>query len=106
MAETDTKEPVAKKAKIEGKEDEKDDLSFEENENGEKYVELSHKKRLTVREYKGSVLIDIREYYEDRKTDEMKPGKKGISLTFDQYETLKAVIGSEMIDKEIDRMQG
>jgi len=29
-----------------------------------------------------------------------------ITLTFDQYETLKAVIGSEMIDKEIERMQG
>jgi hypothetical protein len=27
--------------------------------------------------FKGKRLIDIREYYEDKETGEMKPGKKG-----------------------------
>jgi hypothetical protein len=49
---------------------------------GEKYIELGKKKRATVREFKGTVLLDIREYY--GADDQEKPGKKGISLTLEQ----------------------
>jgi hypothetical protein len=49
---------------------------------GEKYIDLGKKKRATVREFKGTVLLDIREFY--GAGDEEKPGKKGISLTLEQ----------------------
>jgi len=61
---------------------------------GDKYIELGKKKRATVRSFKGTPLIDIREFY-GADGDE-KPGKKGISLTLEQWETLKS--GSSTID--------
>jgi hypothetical protein len=42
-----------------------------------------------VREFKGQTYIDIREYYTDKKTMEMMPGKKGISLNCAQVNELK-----------------
>ncbi|CAD6573219.1 MAG: hypothetical protein CYPHOPRED_005099 [Cyphobasidiales sp. Tagirdzhanova-0007] len=56
---------------------------------GMPFGDLGNKKRVTVREFKGKILIDIREFYEDKNTEEIKPGKKGISLSFEQWETLK-----------------
>lgn len=50
------------------------------------FSQLGKMKFIDVREYKGITLIDIREYYEDKKSGEMKPGKKGISLQKDQWE--------------------
>ncbi|KNZ77749.1 RNA polymerase II transcriptional coactivator SUB1, partial [Termitomyces sp. J132] len=49
---------------------------------GDKYVDLGKKKRATVRSFKGTPLIDIREFYGN--DDDEKPGKKGISLTLEQ----------------------
>lgn len=40
---------------------------------------------MDVREFKGMILIDIREYYETA-DGEMKPGKKGIALNSEQWE--------------------
>lgn len=45
-------------------------------------VELGKKKRATVSSFKGTPLLDIREYYGPE--GEEKPGKKGISLTLEQ----------------------
>jgi hypothetical protein len=42
-----------------------------------------------VREFKGKTYVDIREYYVDKNTMETKPGKKGISLSCEQYQKLK-----------------
>ena len=42
-----------------------------------------------VREFKGKTYIDIREYYVDKNTMDTKPGKKGISLSCEQYQKLK-----------------
>jgi hypothetical protein len=39
--------------------------------------QLGGKKRVTVREFKGKVLVDIREFYEAN--SQMLPGKKGWS---------------------------
>ncbi|CAM9842244.1 unnamed protein product [Pylaiella littoralis] len=50
-------------------------------------IELGNKKFVDVREFKGMILIDIREYYE--KDGEMKPTKKGIALSVDQWEAMK-----------------
>lgn len=56
--------------------------------------ELSSKRRVTVRRFKSSILVDIREFYEDRATGEELPGKKGISLTLEQFTRLKDLIPS------------
>ena len=73
---------------------------MQHNNDGESYVDLGKKKRVTVRDFKGcspaftvwgvsityfikgSTLIDIREYY-GSEGDE-KPGKKGIALSVEQ----------------------
>lgn len=60
---------------------------------GEKYVQLGQKKRVTVREFKGKILVDIREFYGKDKEDE-KPGKKGICLNQEQWACLKKSINT------------
>ncbi|CEP22273.1 Putative RNA polymerase II transcriptional coactivator [Cyberlindnera jadinii] len=52
------------------------------NTDGDRYFE----RRVTLRKFKNTVLVDIREYYES--DGEFKPGKKGISLSVDQWENL------------------
>jgi hypothetical protein len=76
------------------------DVKVFTNPEGERYVDLGQKKRVTVREFKGEhqlhahasmlltertgkVFVDIREFYGKDAEDE-KPGKKGISLNPDQ----------------------
>uniref|UniRef100_A0A8B9PI55 Activated RNA polymerase II transcriptional coactivator p15 n=1 Tax=Apteryx owenii TaxID=8824 RepID=A0A8B9PI55_APTOW len=46
---------------------------------------------VSVRDFKGKVLIDIREYWMDQE-GEMKPGRKGISLNPEQWNQLKEQI--------------
>lgn len=58
----------------------------------ESFFELSGKRRVTVRKFRSSILIDIREYYEDKASGEERPGKKGISLTKEQYEKFKELM--------------
>lgn len=50
-------------------------------------VELSDYKKVTINKFKNNYYVDIREYYRDN-DGEMKPGRKGISLSIDQWETL------------------
>lgn len=52
------------------------------NSEGDKYIELGKKRRAVVRSFKGTALLDIREYY-GAEGDE-KPGKKGIALQLEQ----------------------
>ncbi|KAF9579542.1 Transcriptional coactivator, partial [Lunasporangiospora selenospora] len=49
---------------------------------------LGPKKRLTIRKWQDRTLIDIREYYQD-KDNQTKPGKKGISLTPEQFQLIQ-----------------
>lgn len=82
------------------KADDSNDVEVFTSPEGESYVELGQKKRVTVREFKGKhelhaysnmlltanagkILVDIREFYGKDREDE-KPGKKGISLNPDQ----------------------
>jgi hypothetical protein len=53
---------------------------------------LSNKRFLTVKKWKGKSLIDVREFYE--KDNQVLPGKTGISLTVEQWDALKGLIGS------------
>ncbi|CCE65930.1 hypothetical protein TPHA_0N01490 [Tetrapisispora phaffii CBS 4417] len=48
--------------------------------------DIGKNKRVTVRQFRNINLIDIREYYMDNSSNEMRPGKKGISLTEDLYD--------------------
>nr|CAD7449153.1 unnamed protein product [Timema bartmani] len=52
--------------------------------------ELEKKRFVKVREFKGKVFVDIREYYEA--DGELKPGKKGISLSTMQWHKLKDIV--------------
>ena len=65
-------EPVTKKQKVieeeEGEEednyddhDESTSVILHKNDQGEAFIDLSSKKRLTIRKFKGNTLIDIRE---------------------------------------------
>lgn len=57
-------------------------------------------RRVTVRKFRGKPLVDIREYYRDKNTDELRPGKKGISLNPQQFETLKDVLAA--VQEQLD----
>ncbi|KAF5354778.1 hypothetical protein D9756_005296 [Leucocoprinus leucothites] len=62
--------------------------TVQKNSEGDNYVDLGKKKRATVRSFKDIPLLDIREFY--GAGSEEKPGKKGISLTLEQWQVLKA----------------
>mmetsp|Transcript_32465 Transcript_32465/g.38804 ORF Transcript_32465/g.38804 Transcript_32465/m.38804 type:complete len:113 (-) Transcript_32465:169-507(-) len=100
-------EPPAKKLKTGSadseEEDEKKMKVLEKNDSGEQFLKLGAKKRLTVRTFKSMVLIDIREFYE--KGEKMLPGKKGISLTLDQYKAVRESMVDGTIDAAIKNLQ-
>ena len=89
------KKEAQKKAKESGK-----------NDDGETMFEIGKKKYVNVRVFKGKVLIDIREYYEDNDGN-LKPGKKGIALQVEQWEALKGQIAKtdEAIEELIKEMK-
>jgi len=66
-------------------------------------LELEGNKRVSVREFKGMALIDIREYYKDKASGDLKPGKKGIALTTAQWEALKEA--APAIDKLVEKLK-
>ncbi|KAJ7945114.1 RNA polymerase II transcriptional coactivator [Quillaja saponaria] len=59
--------------------------------------EISKNRRVTVRNWQGKIVVDIREFYV--KDGKQMPGKKGISLTMDQWNVLREHI--EEIDKAV-----
>lgn len=59
----------------------------EKGPNGELMFQLARMRYATVSEFRGKVLVSIREYYE--KDGDLRPGKKGISLTMEQWNSLK-----------------
>uniref|UniRef100_U5EXJ9 Putative transcriptional coactivator p15 n=1 Tax=Corethrella appendiculata TaxID=1370023 RepID=U5EXJ9_9DIPT len=66
----------------------KGEPSGSKNKDGEYVIDLDGKKRITVREFKSKVYVDIREFYE--KDGKQLPGKKGISLSGENWRKLLA----------------
>ncbi|CAL8103554.1 unnamed protein product [Calicophoron daubneyi] len=62
------------------------------NADGDKMIDLTGKKYVTVRQFKGRSFVDIREFYEDKASGDLKPGRKGISLNIEQWDYLKNVM--------------
>ena len=52
--------------------------------------QLSKMRRIGIAHFRSTTLINIREYYESG--GQMRPGKKGISLSLDQYKALVRAI--------------
>ena len=48
--------------------------------------------KFQVQQWKGQTYVNIREFYVDKKSMETKPGKKGTSLSVEQYQKLKEII--------------
>ncbi|KGN54787.1 RNA polymerase II transcriptional coactivator KIWI isoform X1 [Cucumis sativus] len=60
--------------------------------------ELSKNRRVMVRNWQGKIVVDIREFYV--KDGKQMPGKKGISLSLDQWNVLLNHV--EEIDKAVN----
>ncbi|EFQ97781.1 hypothetical protein MGYG_08902 [Nannizzia gypsea CBS 118893] len=58
--------------------------------NGDPYWEISRQRRVTISTFKGRVLVNVREYYE--KDGQELPGKKGISMTLEQFNSLVTLL--------------
>ncbi|KAI0838646.1 PC4-domain-containing protein [Hypoxylon sp. FL0890] len=63
------------------------------DDEGNSFWSLGGTRRATVSTFKGKTFINIREYYTDAAGD-LKPGKKGIMLTPEQYNKLLEAIPS------------
>ncbi|KAI7184933.1 hypothetical protein KC363_g7434 [Hortaea werneckii] len=60
------------------------------DDDGNEFWEISGKRRVQVSTFKGSIFVGIREFYE--KDGKMLPGKKGISLSVDQYNAVVEIM--------------
>ncbi|XP_025411807.1 RNA polymerase II transcriptional coactivator [Sipha flava] len=79
----DDRNPPPKKSKPADKGSSKKTNSNEE----EHSWSLDKNRFVKVREFRGKLFVDIREFYE--KNGELLPGKKGISLSMGQWNKLK-----------------
>jgi len=64
---------------------------------GERYFDLSAKKRLSITSFKGRAYVNMREFYE--KDGQMLPTKKGVALDINAWQVLKD--NMQLIDKEL-----
>ncbi|KAL8831901.1 MAG: hypothetical protein Q9170_005094 [Blastenia crenularia] len=63
-------------------------VKHKKDEKPDDFWEISDNRRVTLDSFKGKVMVGIREYYEDKTSGKMLPGKKGISLSLAQYAAL------------------
>ncbi|XP_073476845.1 activated RNA polymerase II transcriptional coactivator p15 [Aquarana catesbeiana] len=81
------KEKPTKKQKT-GGESSKASAKQSSNDPEDNMFQIGKMRYVSVRDFKGKVLIDIREYFMDQQ-GELKPGRKGISLNPEQWSQLK-----------------
>jgi len=89
---SDGEPPKPKKKKSEKKEKAPKDNDSKSQEpkkgpGGELMFQIAPMRFATVSEFRGKILVSIREYYD--KDGELRPGKKGISLNMEQWNSLK-----------------
>ena len=58
---------------------------------GNTYLELTNTRRVTLSKFKGKARVDIREFYAGDK-GELMPGKKGISLSLEEFQKFKQLM--------------
>merc|ERR1719410_1994231 len=103
MSEVSKEMPVSKKLKTEDEEAEEGTV-IHRNKEGDGYIELSDKRRVTIRSWKNNLYVDIREFWV-KDSNEVMPGKKGILLNMDQFQKLRTAILDGTIDAEIKSLQ-
>ena len=101
------------------------ELKVQKNGDGESFLELSALRRVTVRMYRRKILVDVREvsfpHCPENETDtldyclwifkvyekdgKMLPGKKGISLSEEQYNVFREIVKSGLLDAEIKKLK-
>uniref|UniRef100_A0A5S6QHU1 PC4 domain-containing protein n=1 Tax=Trichuris muris TaxID=70415 RepID=A0A5S6QHU1_TRIMR len=64
--------------------------SEEPKENDDGRFQIGNKRFVCLNQFKGRTFVDIREYY--CSDGESKPGKKGISLSVDQFKKLVSLV--------------
>ncbi|KAI1113052.1 transcriptional Coactivator p15-domain-containing protein [Nemania sp. NC0429] len=60
------------------------------DDDGNSFWPLSNTRRVILQDFKGKTYVNIREYYDNN--GELRPGKKGIMLTLEQYNALLGAI--------------
>ncbi|KAI8987563.1 hypothetical protein BDF20DRAFT_850917 [Mycotypha africana] len=82
-----------------------DEPDVQRDKDGNAFFPLSAKRRLTIRPFKtGEPSIDIREFYSDKATQEMRPGKAGICLPINQWNQIVELL--PVIQQIVDSMGG
>ncbi|GAW12966.1 hypothetical protein ANO14919_023400 [Xylariales sp. No.14919] len=74
------------------------------DDEGNSFWPLSDTRRIAIQNFKGKSYINIREYYSDA-SGELRPGKKGIMLTLEQYNALLNAVpqlNAELQSKGLD----
>lgn len=75
--------PPSKKSKGDNVDDSK-----KTDDQGNSYWELDRNRRVSLSTFKGKEYLNIREYYLDKGSGSMRPGKAGITLTKKEWNQL------------------
>ncbi|KAI1188673.1 transcriptional Coactivator p15-domain-containing protein [Nemania serpens] len=60
------------------------------DDEGNSFWSLSNTRRVVIQDFKGKTYVNIREYFDSN--GELRPGKKGIMLSLEQYNALLSAI--------------
>ncbi|KAK3325204.1 transcriptional Coactivator p15-domain-containing protein [Apodospora peruviana] len=88
---SDGETQYVKKTKSEGKAKAKKELGKGTDGDGNAYWEIGGTRRAGLSNFSGKTFVNIREYYTTN-DGETKPGKKGISLSVEQYQGFLKII--------------